>query len=130
MAGAFSDSEREAMEEAPRIRPHHPMRPTSTATPSSARQTTAPGVHCRRAGRAGDSNPFASGMPARAGNGGEATNQMRQKPRKEEPMKYQKPKVVAKSAPKQSFAAGCPVKTPSYSYCYDGNKACMCGQLN
>lgn len=44
-------------------------------------------------------------------------------------MKYQKPKVVAKSAPKQSFAAGCPEKTPRSANCASNNSYCMCGPL-
>ena len=44
-------------------------------------------------------------------------------------MKYQKPKVVAKSAPKQSFVAGCPkntsvcscVERTPYANCMLGN---------
>jgi hypothetical protein len=66
----------------------------------------------------------------RAGSGGENNKPKRQQPRKEEPMKYQKPKVVAKSAPKQSFAAGCPTKTPKFPYCTGANKECLCGALN
>lgn len=44
-------------------------------------------------------------------------------------MKYQKPKVVAKSAPKQSFAAGCPEKTLSATFCKSGVN-CMVGPVN
>ncbi len=44
-------------------------------------------------------------------------------------MKYQKPKVVAKSAPKQSFAAGCPEKTVHCSGCSLSNQTCLCGSL-
>ena len=44
-------------------------------------------------------------------------------------MKYQKPKVVAKSAPKQSFVAGCPEKTPCSLNCTAGNMSCYCGPL-
>ncbi len=43
-------------------------------------------------------------------------------------MKYQKPKVVAKSAPKQSFAAGCPTKT-AVPGCSLQNTACSVGSL-
>jgi hypothetical protein len=45
-------------------------------------------------------------------------------------MKYQKPKVVAKSAPKQSFVAGCPAKTRLAPYCYSANRNCECGPVN
>ena len=45
-------------------------------------------------------------------------------------MKYQKPKVVAKSAPKQSFVAGCPEKKVEFNLCSSGNNACLCGPLN
>lgn len=45
-------------------------------------------------------------------------------------MKYQKPKVVAKSAPKQSFVAGCPAKTAQDRFCSGRNNVCLCGQLN
>ncbi len=44
-------------------------------------------------------------------------------------MKYQKPKVVAKSASKQSFAAGCPEKTVVNNFCSMSNNRCMCGVL-
>ena len=45
-------------------------------------------------------------------------------------MTYKKPKIVAKSAPKQSFAAGCPEKVPlPASNCTPVNKRCMCGPL-
>ena len=45
-------------------------------------------------------------------------------------MKDQKPKVVAKSAPKQSFVAGCPVHDHSGRQCDSCNAKCMCGSLN
>jgi hypothetical protein len=44
-------------------------------------------------------------------------------------MNYQKPKVVAKSAPKQSFAAGCPVKTQVFAQCSGVNKTCSVGPI-
>ena len=44
-------------------------------------------------------------------------------------MKYQKPKVVAKSAPKQSFVGPCPEKTVAFTYCSSSNTKCMCGPL-
>lgn len=44
-------------------------------------------------------------------------------------MAYQKPEVVAKSAAKESFVAGCPVEEPIYDSCYWGNRKCMCGPL-
>jgi hypothetical protein len=72
------------MEEGPGSGNPHPMRPTSTATPTPTRQAPAPGAHRRRERHGGESHHFASGMTARAGNGGEATNQMRQEPRKDE----------------------------------------------
>ncbi len=43
-------------------------------------------------------------------------------------MKYQKPKVVAKSAAKQTFAAGCPTNIPSTN-CNPANQRCMAGSL-
>lgn len=43
-------------------------------------------------------------------------------------MAYKKPVVVAKSAPKQSFVAGCPVKVP-LAYCTQLNHACEAGSL-
>ena len=45
-------------------------------------------------------------------------------------MKYQKPEVVAKSAAKESFVAGCPTNEVMSSTCYSDNKICMCGPLN
>ena len=44
-------------------------------------------------------------------------------------MAYKKPQIVAKSAAKQSFAAGCPEKTPSSTACSCHNTKCMCGPL-
>lgn len=43
-------------------------------------------------------------------------------------MAYKKPQIVAKSAAKQSFVAGCPEKTP-ISGCSGHNTRCMCGSL-
>lgn len=43
-------------------------------------------------------------------------------------MAYKKPVVVAKSAPKQSFVAGCPVKC-GLRYCSDLNNMCRVGAL-
>lgn len=43
-------------------------------------------------------------------------------------MAYKKPQVVAKSAAKQSFVAGCPEKT-STSGCHEYNHKCECGQF-
>ena len=43
-------------------------------------------------------------------------------------MAYKKPQIVAKSAIKQQFVAGCPTKT-SISYCTLSNHKCECGQL-
>ncbi|MCI6590895.1 MAG: hypothetical protein MSB12_07425 [Lentisphaeraceae bacterium] len=45
-------------------------------------------------------------------------------------MAYQKPEVVAKSAAKESFVAGCPVETVLFTYCNTDNTRCMCGPLN
>lgn len=44
-------------------------------------------------------------------------------------MKYQKPKVVAKSTPKQSFSAGCPTNKPHDNFCSSLNTRCLCGLL-
>ena len=43
-------------------------------------------------------------------------------------MPYKKPVVVAKSAPKQSFVAGCPVKC-ELRYCTKLNDLCRVGAL-
>lgn len=44
-------------------------------------------------------------------------------------MAYQKPEVVAKSAAKESFVAGCPTNELSSSNCTLQNRYCMCGPL-
>ena len=44
-------------------------------------------------------------------------------------MAYQKPEVVAKSAAKESFVAGCPVEKVRTTRCDWGNNACFCGPL-
>ncbi len=45
-------------------------------------------------------------------------------------MAYKKPQVVAKSASKKSFVAGCPVQTVVSTTCNPaGNVRCMCGPL-
>lgn len=44
-------------------------------------------------------------------------------------MAYKKPQIVAKSAAKQSFVAGCPEKTQFVSWCAQGNKNCQCGPV-
>jgi len=44
-------------------------------------------------------------------------------------MAYKKPEVVAKSAAKQSFVAGCPVKDFIKDSCTDYNKRCMMGRI-
>lgn len=44
-------------------------------------------------------------------------------------MAYKKPQIVAKSAAKQSFAAGCPTYTQSVSNCSSSNRKCDCGPL-
>ncbi len=45
-------------------------------------------------------------------------------------MAYQKPEVVAKSAAKESFVAGCPAEKVQCTDCYWNNQQCMCGPLN
>lgn len=45
-------------------------------------------------------------------------------------MAYQKPEVVAKSATKESFVAGCPEKSVINPRCSPSNAKCMCGPLN
>ena len=68
-------------------------------------------------------------MPAGADDGGEEeTNEATASEGRN--MKYQKPKVVAKSAPKLSFVAGCPEKTAKAPFCHSANNDCLCGQLN
>ena len=44
-------------------------------------------------------------------------------------MAYKKPQIVAKSAAKQSFVAGCPEKVPPFTSCNPGNTKCLCGPL-
>ena len=44
-------------------------------------------------------------------------------------MTYQKPQIVAKSAAKQSYVAGCPEKTVHTSSCAQANTRCLCGPL-
>ena len=44
-------------------------------------------------------------------------------------MAYKKPQIVAKSAAKQSFVAGCPEKTHTGVTCTNMNKRCMIGNL-
>ncbi len=42
-------------------------------------------------------------------------------------MKYQKPKIVAQSAPKKSYVANCPPEQfKTWQSCYD-HRSCMCG---
>lgn len=48
---------------------------------------------------------------------------------KEAKMAYKKPQIVAKSAAKQSFVAGCPEKLPVNTSCSSSNVKCMCGPL-
>ena len=43
-------------------------------------------------------------------------------------MAYKKPQVVAKSAAKQTFVAGCPEKT-SADFCTMQNHNCECGPM-
>ena len=56
------------------------------------------------------------------------TKQWGKRPGKKTNMAYKKPQLVAKSAPKQSYVAGCPLKSCSSS-CYSQNTSCMCGPL-
>ena len=44
-------------------------------------------------------------------------------------MAYKKPQIVAKSAAKQSFVAGCPEKTYVCSSCSGANRKCECGPM-
>ena len=44
-------------------------------------------------------------------------------------MNYKKPTIVARSAAKQTFVAGCPTNKPASSYCSGNNTKCMCGPL-
>lgn len=44
-------------------------------------------------------------------------------------MAYKKPQVVAKSAAKQSFVAGCPTNTVLVHNCSSSNYKCDCGPL-
>ncbi len=64
-----------------------------------------------------------NGSPTNCGNGtgqkGEAS---------EMEVTYRKPRVIAKSAQKQSFVASCPVKAP-LAYCTRLNYNCMAGNL-
>lgn len=70
---------------------------------------------------------FCRWRPAGAGNCGKETNEATAS--EGTSMKYQKPKVVAKSAPKQSFAAGCPTNTRVVTNCSASNYKCDCGPL-
>lgn len=44
-------------------------------------------------------------------------------------MAYKKPQIVAKSAAKQAFVAGCPTKNVVGNCCTSHNKMCMVGPL-
>ncbi len=44
-------------------------------------------------------------------------------------MAYKKPQLVAKSAPKQSYVAGCPTNKVANPQCSRSNTVCMCGPL-
>lgn len=45
-------------------------------------------------------------------------------------MAYKKPQLVAKSAPKQSYVAGCPqLKNQQPDVCTTWNNSCMYGKL-
>lgn len=52
----------------------------------------------------------------------------RQKPREGAKMAYKKPQIVAKSAAKQSFVAGCPAKAPMTGVRCNYWARCECGQ--
>lgn len=41
-------------------------------------------------------------------------------------MAYKKPQIVAKSAAKQTFVAGCGVNVPIHNHCNTTNKKCQC----
>ena len=45
-------------------------------------------------------------------------------------MAYKKPEIVAKSAAKQSFVAGCPERKVQIDRCHSVNSRCMCGPLS
>jgi len=42
-------------------------------------------------------------------------------------MAYKKPQIIAKSAAKQVFVAGCPTNKPSAICAAHGTQPCMCG---
>ena len=44
-------------------------------------------------------------------------------------MAYKKPQIVAKSAAKQTFVAGCGVNVPIHNHCYVVNSKCNCVDL-
>lgn len=44
-------------------------------------------------------------------------------------MAYKKPQIVAKSAAKQSFVAGCPTKTQVVTFCNPVNQTCQLGPV-
>ena len=44
-------------------------------------------------------------------------------------MAYKKPQLVAKSAPKQSYVAGCPTKTQHTATCGWINTTCQVGPI-
>ena len=44
-------------------------------------------------------------------------------------MAYKKPQIVAKSAAKQTFVAGCPAKIPYNSTQCTLNRSCECGSV-
>ena len=45
-------------------------------------------------------------------------------------MAYKKPQIIAKSAPKQTYVAGCVEKTVVNPTCSNSNTHCMCGPLS
>lgn len=44
-------------------------------------------------------------------------------------MAYKKPQIIAKSAPKQSYVAGCPEHTHYSGKCVSANARCMTGPI-
>lgn len=70
--------------------------------------------------------------PAGAGyGGGENKNNNEAKPSRKEPeMAYKKPQIVAKSAAKQTFVAGCGSNNPGVCWCSAENRKCSVGRLN
>ena len=65
-------------------------------------------------------------MGAGYGEGEKQNKQRVKRLRKEPEMAYKKPQIVAKSAAKQSFVAGCGVNMPIHNQCNTTNKKCQC----